>query len=95
MNNEPKVLPKFPNMEKLYAVEFIHYTNCMKDVVHSEELDIYLKIVGGGTFIVPEKYLDYFKKFGDGYKSINLVGYTPNVLITDLDTKDGDEDGTE
>lgn len=94
MNNEPKVFPKFPNMEKLYAVEFIHYTNSMRDVVHSEELDIYLKL-SDGNFIIPERYLNYFKKFGDGYKSIDLIGYIPDVLILDLEAKDGDEDGTE
>ena len=57
--------------------EFVQYTNCMKDTVYCEEENSYLD-VGKLGFLVSESNLNYYKRFGHGYKSINLVGQIEN-----------------
>lgn len=64
-------------MEKVYSVEFMNYTNCMKDTVSNgvEEIkDIkYLKI-GKEPFLVAESDLDKYREYGGGFRSITFVG---------------------
>lgn len=64
--------------EKVYIVEFNTYTNCMYDTVSDgnyEDLSKteYLSIPLGGL-LVRESELTKYSKFGNGYKSIKLVG---------------------
>ena len=65
--------------EKIYSVEFMNYTNYMRDTVsdYSEHNDLsktkYIS-VGKEPFLVKESNLDKFKHFGGGYRSITFVG---------------------
>lgn len=58
---------------KVYAVEFIQYTNCMHDTVWCEEADKYLD-VGKGTFLIREEDIDKYRKFGHGIKTLTYIG---------------------
>ena len=60
-------------LEKVYIVEFIEYTNCMRDTVYNEETGKFLH-VGRLGFLVPEFELEKYRKYGKGYESIKLVG---------------------
>ena len=67
-------------MEKVYLVEFMSYTNCLKDTVSDWDgkgdpllKDIkYLDV--GHNFLVRESELEKYRKFGQGYRSIKYVG---------------------
>jgi hypothetical protein len=59
-------------MEKLYSVSFIEYTNYSKDTVWSEELD---KHEHASDLVIKESDLDYWRKFGKGIESLKFVGY--------------------
>ena len=70
--------------EKVYSVEFMNYTNCLRDTVSTEpEKDEngvinfmgieYLDVKDG--FLVRESELDKYRVFGGGYNSIHFVGY--------------------
>lgn len=72
---------------KVYSVTFVQYTNCMRDTVWNEEDDEYLK-VGRDPFLVREDELDYYKKFGDGFETIRLVGYMAIDLSKDEKEKE-------
>lgn len=67
--------------EKVYAVTFMQYTNCLNDTVSTNNDDWtkseYLNI-GKETFLVKESDLDKYKKFGNGYKTLIFVG---NIAI--------------
>ena len=70
------------NKEKVYHVEFMEYTNAVKDTVakytdvpnstipHVEYLD-----VGVEPFLIKESDIEKYKEFGKGYKSLIFVGY--------------------
>ena len=66
-------------IEKVYAAEFMTYTNCLRNTVSNYkegdpiESVKYLN-VGVGTFLVKESDIDKYRKFGDGYKSLMFVG---------------------
>ena len=57
--------------EKIYIVEFVNYTTCWKDTVSLD--GEYLQIPEGGL-LVRESELEKYRKFGHGYKNIELVG---------------------
>ena len=69
--------------EKVYEVEFMTYTNCLKDTVSDWDGDtVHLDIgkikylaVGPGPFLVKESDLPKYQKFGQVYKEIRFVGY--------------------
>ena len=67
--------------EKVYAVTFMRYTNAMRDTVRDDSADWtkseYLT-VGSEAFLVKESELDIYRKFGEGYRTINFVG---NIAI--------------
>ena len=73
-------------MEKIYAVEFISYTNCLKNTVSDWDgkgipkvgEQEYLTV--GHNFLVRESELEKYRKFGQGYRSITFVG---ELLIED------------
>lgn len=70
------------NKEKVYHVEFMEYTNAVKDTVakytdvpnstipHAEYLN-----VGVEPFLVKESDIQKYKDFGKGYKVLMFVGY--------------------
>lgn len=67
--------------EKVYAVEFMTYTNCMRDAVHCEENSTYLSIdKPNSPLLVLESKLDKYRKYGGGFKSITYVG---SMIIPD------------
>lgn len=70
--------------EKVYAIEFISYTNYSKTSVYNEKKHEYLDVPTDSSFLVKESDLDKYRDYGKGYKSVILVGYLQ---------KEGDKDG--
>lgn len=61
-------------IEKVYSVEFNTYTSWTRDTVNKGGLSgEYLHIPLGGL-LVRESELHDYAQYGDGYKSITLVG---------------------
>ena len=68
------------NLEKIYSVEFMTYTDGLKDTVSDWDgesgsiKDIkYLKVPE--PFLVKESDLDKYRTYGDGYRNTKFVGY--------------------
>lgn len=63
-------------MEKVYEVEFMRYTNCMKDTVSDggEIGNTKFINVGKEPFLIKESEFDHYKKFGGGFRIIRFVG---------------------
>ena len=76
--------------ELLYDVEFNRYTNCMEDTVSNWDgvgdalnLDIeYISVPK--PFIIKESDIDYYRKFGGGFKYLKFVGYLPPDSIKEV-----------
>lgn len=70
-------------LEKIYAVEFMEYTDVLNTTVSNATNDVqafsdlanieYITI-GHEPFLVPERYLDIYRKYGKGFRSIHFVG---------------------
>lgn len=64
-------------MEKVYEVEFMSYTNCMRDTVSNNAKEIrdtkYIN-VGKEPFLVKESELEKYRAWGDGFRAIRFVG---------------------
>ena len=64
-------------MEKVYEVEFMQYTNCMKDTVSDGEQEIgkatYID-VGREPFLIKESDFPKYQKFGGGFRIVRFVG---------------------
>lgn len=60
-------------MEKVYQVEFMQYTNSMRDTIWNEETDHYID-VGKEPFLIKESELDNYKDYGNGFRIIKFVG---------------------
>lgn len=64
-------------MEKVYKVEFMEYTNCLRDTVNNQEKEIgdrkYLRI-GREPFLVKESELNKYRAWGGGFRYIEFVG---------------------
>lgn len=60
-------------MEKIYEVEFMQYTNCMKDTVWNEKSNKYLN-VGKEPFLIKESEFDKYKEYGNGFRIVKFVG---------------------
>lgn len=64
-------------MEKIYKVEFIEYTNALRDTVCNQEKEVgdrkYLR-VGKEPFLVRESELDKYRAWGGGFRYIEFVG---------------------
>lgn len=64
-------------MEKIYEVEFLRYTNWMKDTVSDEEKEIgkakYIH-VGREPFLIKESDFPKYQKFGGGFRIVRFVG---------------------
>lgn len=63
-------------MEKIYEVEFMQYTNCMKDAV-SDGAGLgkteYIH-VGKEPFLIKESEFYKYMKFGKGFRIVRFVG---------------------
>lgn len=68
-------------MEKVYEVEFMNYTNCMRDVVSNDEKEIgnmkYID-VGKEPFLIRESEFDKYMKYGGGFRIVRFVG---NIIL--------------
>lgn len=60
-------------LEKIYAVEFMNYTNYSHDTVCDESTGIYLGVTKN-PFLVRESDLPKYQKYGEGYREIKYVG---------------------
>lgn len=67
------------NRTKLYKVEFLKYTNMLKDTVSNTPDEYRItgkeKYIDAVDLIVKENDLDYYRQFGGGIKNITFVGY--------------------
>ena len=65
------------NVEKVYEVEFMQYTNCMRDTVCDEEKELgkgqYLH-VGKEPFLIKESDFPKYQKYGGGFRIVRFVG---------------------
>lgn len=65
------------NVEKVYEVEFMRYTNCMNDTVSDGEKEIgkatYIH-VGREPFLIKESDFPKYQKFGGGFRIVRFVG---------------------
>lgn len=68
-------------MEKVYEVEFMNYTNCMRDTVSNDEKEIgnmkYID-VGKEPFLIRESEFDKYMKYGGGFRIVRFVG---NIIL--------------
>lgn len=63
-------------MEKIYEVEFMKYTNCIRDTVSDGEEAGKTKYihVGDEPFLIKESEFDKYMKFGKDFRIIRFVG---------------------
>lgn len=64
-------------MEKIYEIEFMSYTNCMKDTVGNmadEIKDTKYINVGKEPFLIKESDFEKYRKFGNGFRIVRFVG---------------------
>lgn len=68
---------------KMYAVEFINYTNCLKNCVstyddsksYEEQIkDVKYLDIGSDPLIIAENEFEEYSKYGGGFKSLTFVG---------------------
>lgn len=71
---------------KIYEIEFMQYTNGMRDAVYSEKYDKYIKINKEG-FVAKESDIDYLKEFGKGFKKLRFIGELFNDNFNDNQDK--------
>lgn len=68
-------------MEKVYEVEFMKYTNCMRDTISNDEKEIgnmkYIN-VGKEPFLIRESEFDKYMKYGGGFRIVRFVG---NIIL--------------
>ena len=68
-------------MEKVYEIEFMSYTNCLKNTIsdHAKEIGNMKYIhVGHEPFLVRESELEKYRAWGDGFRIVRFVG---NIII--------------
>lgn len=68
---------------KIYKVEFLEFTNCLRDTVTDSKNERYFEIPKSG-FVIREDDIEYFKNIGGGFKRIECVGEL--VLKNVIDT---------
>ena len=68
-------------MEKVYEVEFMDYTNYMRDTAVNDEKEIedmkYIDI-GKEPFLIRESEFDKYMKYSGGFRIVKFVG---NIII--------------
>lgn len=57
----------------VYEIEFMEYTNAMRNTVHSKKHKKYIDVNREG-FIARESDLDYLKEFGKGFRKLRFLG---------------------
>ena len=62
------------DVEKVYSVKYMEYTNAMKDTVRHNTENMTFINVGKGPFLIRESELMYYSNYGGGYESIDFVG---------------------
>lgn len=63
------------DMEKVYLVDFLNYTNCSYDTVRHNKEDMVFLDAKRGQFLVRESELDYYmRNWGGGVETIKYVG---------------------
>lgn len=65
------------NVEKVYEVEFMQYTNCMRDTVCDEEKELgkgQCLHVGKEPFLIKESDFPKYQKYGGGFRIVRFVG---------------------
>jgi len=75
-------------MEKIYAVKFRRYTNCLQDTVSNGKDDHTLEDlkdtkylnVGKDPFLIRESDFEKYKEFGGGFESLTYVGMLSEEL---------------
>ena len=68
-------------MEKVYEVEFMEYTNSMRDTIcnkYKEIDDMKYITVGKEPFLIRESELEKYMAWGGGFRIIRFVG---NIII--------------
>lgn len=61
--------------ERIYAVEFMKYTNSSRDTVsNGKARDVSYIHTGKESFLVKESDLETYRNYGDGFRSIQFVG---------------------
>lgn len=64
-------------MEKIYKVEFMEYTNVLRNTVSNQKQEVADKkylTVGKEPFLVKESELDKYSTWGGGFRNIEFVG---------------------
>lgn len=64
-------------MDKVYEVEFMNYTNCMKDTVSNmadEIKDTKYIHVGKEPFLIKESEFNKYMEYGGGFRIVRFVG---------------------
>lgn len=68
-------------MEKVYEVEFMEYTNYLRDTVCNRDKEIgdmkYIT-VGREPFLVRESELEKYMAYGNGFRIVRFVG---NIVV--------------
>ena len=63
-------------LEKVYAVTFMQYTNCLNDTVSDNNKDWtklrYLNV--GHNFLIKESDIEKYRVYGNGYRSLTFIG---------------------
>ena len=64
-------------MKKVYAIDFIRYTDCLNDTVSNSDPDNteYIEVGRHEPFLVVEDDIDHYMKFGGGIRNMKFVGY--------------------
>ena len=75
MTSKNRVLREV-NMEKIYEVEFMEYTNSMRNTVSDgAELGKTAYVhVGKEPFLIKESEFDKYIRFGKGFRIVKFVG---------------------
>ena len=64
-------------MEKVYEIEFMNYTNSMRDTVcnYAKEIkDTKYINVGKEPFLIKESEFEKYMKYGGGFRVVKFVG---------------------
>jgi len=76
---------KKDNYMNIYEIEFMRYTNGMRNSVWNEESNKYLSVNKEG-FVAKESDLEYLRGFGGGFRRLKFIGElftnnTNNIVV--------------
>ena len=61
-------------MSKIYLIDFVEYTNAMRNTVYNPDCKKQYISVPKEGFLVREEHLDFIRVYGKGIRSAKLVG---------------------